>query len=278
MSYTQQEAILQFFHLEKILPFLPGLDEEQISALFGLDRETYQTIKLHFATQAHEVAQDLLRDPAFADRVDRLPFRPGATVVGVGESTTDDLLSWLEILRHLLALRRPQDQIRVINEGITLQTTTQVLSRFPAILQQDPDWIICFLGTNDTARYGQSPNKTQVSLSETKRNLEMMHAQASTQTRANWVWIIPPPVIEEQVGAHLPWKYIQVTWRNEDLFALGDLLRLKSEPIIDLQSTSGQPATQDLFLPDGVHPSLAGYKAIVKALVEGLSPEASREP
>ncbi len=277
MSHSQQEQMLQFLHPEKILAFLPSLDERQISALFGLDVETYQAIKRRFAAQAREAAQELLADPVFATHVDHLPFRPDATIIGVGESTTDDLLSWLEILRHLLEERRPQDQVRVINAGITFQTTTQVLSRFPAILQQQPDWIICLLGTNDTARYGQAPNKTQVSLLETRNNLETMRTQAARQTETRWVWITPPLVMEERVGAHLPWQLMQVTWRNEDLFALGDFPQLKFDPVIDIQPIFGGPATLDLLGPDGVHPSLAGHKAIVKALVEDLSPEVGIE-
>jgi len=57
--------------------------------------------------------------------VDRLPFAPGQRIVAVGESTTDDLLSWFEILRRLLDLRRPADRITLTNMAVSGQTTTR---------------------------------------------------------------------------------------------------------------------------------------------------------
>jgi acyl-CoA thioesterase I len=65
-----------------------------------------------------------------AGHVDRLPFRAGEIVVGVGDSITDDLQSWLETVRLLLELRRPEGGIRVVNAGLSAHTTAMVLRRF----------------------------------------------------------------------------------------------------------------------------------------------------
>jgi acyl-CoA thioesterase-1 len=51
-------------------------------------------------------------------------------VFGVGDSFTDDLQSWLEIVRHLLEERRPRDEIRIINAGLSAHTTAMELRRF----------------------------------------------------------------------------------------------------------------------------------------------------
>jgi lysophospholipase L1-like esterase len=205
--------------------------------------------------------------------VDRLPFQTGDTVVGVGDSLTDDLQSWLEIVRHLLELRRPQDGVRILNVGLSAHTTAMVLRRFvPMTLAQRPDWIVCFLGGGDATRVGPEPNKTQVSLEETAKNLEAMRHMASTLTDALWVWITPPTLEEERAAAYPPFRMEQSHWRNEDVLGIGDFIREQEEPVVDIQAVFGTPADPELQGPDGVHPSLAGQKAIARAFVERLTP------
>ena len=48
---------------------------------------------------ALSAAHELLEDASLTERVDRLPFRPGETVLSVDDSFTDDLQSWLETTR-----------------------------------------------------------------------------------------------------------------------------------------------------------------------------------
>jgi lysophospholipase L1-like esterase len=192
-------------------------------------------------------------------------------VIGVGDSFTDDLQAWLEILRHLLQKRRPQDEISIVNAGLSAHTTAMVLRRFvPNVVAQEPDWIICLLGGNDATRIGPEPNKPQVSVEETAKNLEAMRRIAQAQTEANWVWIAPPTYDEERAAAYPPFKMGQSVFRNEDVVAIGDYIRKQKEPVVDIQAVFGLPASAELQRPDGVHPSLAGQKAIARAFVEGL--------
>lgn len=268
LSPEQRSYLIQFGHPEKSWP---GLDDTAIAPLFGVDAATYRRIRATFAASAQTAAAELLNDPAFAARVDRLPFRPGATVVGLGDSITDDDQSWLEILRHLLTLRRPQDGITVLNAGITGDTTSQIISRFLDVVQRQPDWIICMAGTNDARTHGQSPTKTLVSLEETAKNLEALRHCAATQTTARWIWMTPAPVIESQIAIDWFLAPFQLRWSNRDLVAIAEVMHQLLDPVVDLQSVFGNPANPDLLLPDGLHPSLAGQKAIVTALIAQVS-------
>jgi acyl-CoA thioesterase-1 len=268
LTPDQNAYLIQFAHLDKIWP---GLNETAIAPVFGFDVETYRSIRASFAENTYNVASELLTDPVFAARVDRLPFKPGATVVGLGDSITDDLQSWLEILRHLLKMRRLQDDIKVVNAGVSGDITAQIISRFLDIVLQQPDWIICMAGTNDARTHGQSPTKTLVSLEETAKNLEALRNFAVTQTTAHWVWMTPTPVIEAYIAQHWLCVGSQLGWSNRDLVAIAEVMHQFPDPVVDLQMVFGNPANPDLLLPDGVHPSLAGQKAIVTALVERLS-------
>jgi acyl-CoA thioesterase-1 len=147
-----------------------------------------------------------------------------------------------------------------------------VLRRFvPNVVAQEPDWIICLLGGNDATRIGPEPNKPQVSVEETARNFEAMRRLAQTQTEANWVWITPPTYDEERASSYPPFTMGQSVFLNKDVVAIGDYIRKQKVPVVDIQAVFGLPASAELQGPDGVHPSLAGQKAITRAFVEGLT-------
>jgi acyl-CoA thioesterase I len=263
--------LVQTQHPEKLLPFARHLDDNALAAIYGMDADTYLTVKNLLVQQVKEAAQQLLEDPAFADRVDHLPFKTGATVIGVGESTTDDLLSWFEILRQLLELQRPQDSIRLINEGISGHTSAQVLGRFSSIVARQPDWILCMIGSNDALRIGPDSTKTQVSLKETVQNITEIRRIAAARTKSRWVWITPPAIDEERVTAFTYFQQAQLSWRNADILAIGDMIRNLPDPVVDVQAGLGRQAPAAFLGMDGLHPTIAGQKAIVTLLVEELT-------
>jgi hypothetical protein len=76
------EKLVQYTHLEKLYGYLPGMDEALLARLFGLDLEEYREMKVRFDVNALDAAAELLEEPGFAERVDRLPFRSGETVLG----------------------------------------------------------------------------------------------------------------------------------------------------------------------------------------------------
>jgi lysophospholipase L1-like esterase len=268
---AQQEYILQFRHPDKILAPLPGLTDASIAGLFALPVARYCEIRQPFARNAQRAAAELLTEDAFAADAARLPFTAGQTVVGLGDSITDDLQSWLEILRYVLDTVRPGNEIRLVNAGISGDTTSQMISRFLAVVAEQPAWIICMAGTNDTRRHGTAPTKILVSLEETMKNLVMLRRFAATETAAQWVWMTPAGVIPEKIAAHWFLGAFEMMWRNEDLTAVADVVRGQADPVVDLQEVFGCPPNADLLLPDGLHPSLAGQKAITRALVAKLA-------
>jgi lysophospholipase L1-like esterase len=271
LSFEQQAYILQFVHHEKVIGDYPGVNDTALAALLGIDASLYQRIKAHFAANARGAAEELLADTAFAAKVDALPFKAGETIIGLGDSITDDWQSWLEILRHLVALRRPKDNLNIVNAGISGHTTADMNARFLAIVAQQPKWILCMAGTNDARGHGLRPTKPMISLEETAKNLVMLRAFAANQTTAQWIWITPATVIQDKISTHWFIGQLQVTWSNDHLAGIGSAMRQMADPVVDLQPIFGIPANPDFLLDDGLHPSLAGQKAIVRAVVEKLS-------
>jgi lysophospholipase L1-like esterase len=189
----------------------------------------------------------------------------------VGDSITDDLQSWAEILRHVLELRRPRDGLRVINTAISGDTSTHLITRFSGVVQEQPAWILCMIGTNDARQHGLQPLRPLVCPEETARNLESLRHFAATQCGARWVWLTPPFVIEEKIPAHWYLGPMQIAWSNRDLASAAEIVRRQPGRIVDLQNVFGDPPDPALLLEDGLHPSLEGQKAILRALVDSLA-------
>ena len=211
---------------------------------------------------ARQAAEELLSDTDFAARVDQLPFAAGDTVVALGDSITDDLQSWAEILRHLLDLRRSGDQIQVVNQGISGDTTAAALRRIVPILLTQRSWIICMLGTNDVQRNGLQATKTLVSLDETALNLAELRHLAATESEAHWAWITAPPCDEELVAASPFWAQAEIIIRNDDLVAVADVLRDEPDPIVDLVTLFSQsPAAGLLWMTAFIQPAPANRRS-----------------
>ena len=271
---AEVEEAMQYHHPEKTLAGLPGgqeIGEEMLAPLFGTDVRTYREIKAGFAERARRCALELLQDSRFVRYMDRLPFGHGATVVGLGDSITDDYQSWFEILRHLLTERRPESGIELVNAGISGDTTSGLLGRFLDVLEGGPDWILIMVGTNDAAFVRDPPTKSLVSLEETGENLRTLRELANTLGEVRLVWMTPPPAIEDRVTENS--SLAEPVWRNADLAEVAKLVRevAGSDPLVDLWEIFGDPAEPEFFFPDGLHPSLAGQKAITAAFVEQLS-------
>ncbi len=261
-------AQLQYVHLEKLYGYLPGL-AESLPAIFGVSPPEYAAIRDRFDALTLSAAEQLLADDEFADRVSRLPFARGARILAIGDSITDDLQSWAEILRHVHAAARPDDDLTVVNAGLSAHTTAMILRRWPSLLHPAPDWIICGLGGNDVTRI--AGGKPQVTLAESIENLRELRRIAAERSTAQWIWLTPVPVDEERAATNPAFKYGASTWRNSDITVLADAIRAFDEPVVDLVDVFGIPAHPELQGPDGIHPSLTGQQAIVTALVERLT-------
>ena len=263
---------MQYHHPEKTLATLPGgqeIGDETLAPFFATDVRTYREIKAAFAERARRCSRELLRDARFAGFVDQLPFEAGSTVVGLGDSITDDYQSWLEILRHLLAERRPESGIEVVNAGISGDTSSGLLARFLDVLEGDPDWIVILIGSNDVASVREPATKSLVSPQEARKNLRALRDLTETLSEARLAWMTPPPAIEE-LTTDVPAG--QPVWRNADLAEAARLVRevAGDDPLVDLWRAFGDPPQPEFLFPDGLHPSLAGQKAIAAALVERL--------
>jgi lysophospholipase L1-like esterase len=190
----------------------------------------------------------------------------------LGESTTDALNSWVVILNYLLKQKRPGDNIKIVNNAVSGQTTTEALKRITTQVNQKPNWVLCFLGSNDCARYGDEGNKTNVSLTETLNNLSTIRNIVSVESpNTNFIWLAPAPINEKKASDFPPFKKMNLFLKNTDLLAVADSLKLKAEPVVDFRDVLGVPARSEFMQFDGAHYTIEGQILIAKHLLNNLA-------
>ncbi|MEU6619226.1 GDSL-type esterase/lipase family protein [Streptomyces litmocidini] len=267
MAENLTDKLVRFQQPEKSLHYLGELPDTRLAELFDLDTETYRTLLRGLDEQTRDTAAELLEDPAFAARADRLPFRPGQRVVVLGESTTADRLSWFSILRHLLP-----DGVELVNLAVSGSTTTQALAQLPRLGFLRPDWILCMLGANDAQRLGRGAGAVGtrlVSEAETERNLLALRDLAERDGLPGpdrWIWLTPSAVDQERADSYPHFRRAGIGWTSEDVDGVADFLLGRPELTVDTRRV-----TTGLHLDDGVHLTLDGQRAIAVALVDTLA-------
>jgi acyl-CoA thioesterase-1 len=273
-AVSMGEELARSVHPEKVFAFLPGMSAANLAALYGLDEPAYAAIRDRFAAQTAAAARELLAEPEFAAAVDRLPFSAGQTLAVIGESTTDAADSWLEILGHLIRLRRPADAIKLVNTAISGYPTTMLQRVMSETLQRHrPSWVALFAGANDALRYGTGATRPLVTDTETARNLAEMRRQAAA-AGARRIWMTTTGRDTARIAAYPPFQAQQIWMEDDDLRAVDNAIRTAAgdgDVVVDLGGAFGSPPDRGLLRADGLHPTLAGQQAIARRFVERLA-------
>lgn len=198
-----------------------------------------------------------------------LPFRPGERILALGDSITDDSLSWASHLQCYLDAHRPHDDIQVVNAGITGNTTQEAIARIDRLSAAQPTWVIQLLGTNDARCHGRARVRMQ-SIEETRRNLDLLARLVDEELGARYVSMTPPPVVAADADAWAPFQEELITWREADIAEIADAVRMQGGVVADVHRVLSDDLT-DMLLPDGVHPTLAGQRRILETLLATLA-------
>ena len=140
---------------------------------------------------------------------------------------------------------------RVINAGVSGDTTAGGLRRVPLVLNSKPELVILELGGNDGLR--------GLSLDQTKSNLAEIIQQLK---RAGAIVVL--------AGMKLPPNYGQdYTAGFEAIYrTVAEQYRLPMIPFF----LEGVAASATLTQADGIHPTKEGYRLIVEKILKILSP------
>lgn len=248
MTDGELERLVRYCHPAKILGTtrLPGrLGDDALAALYGTAAGAYRELAETLRRDAVEAAEALRAE------LEPLPVAPGERVIALGDSHTDDLASWAEVLAALTGAK-------VVNAGLSGDTTTHALARVDLLPDADRAYVL--LGTNDARRHGAAP--ILVSDAETRRNLRAIDAALRRRCR-HVVWITPPPIDAARIAADPELVEAGVSWRLEEVARKAALVRIGRPGAVDLWPGFGA----EHLAADGLHPSAAGQRLIVERLV-----------
>ena len=266
-----EKYLLQFLNIEKKYPLLPGISNtEAVANMFGLEEEELTKLRGTFRQNAKEAALELLKDDDVTDWIDQLPFKADDTIVAIGDSSTDDLQSWFQILSEILNITVPEADFTFINAGHANDTSSEALRRLHRdVLSHEPDWVIVSLGMFDVIRLSIAPKRTLLPLSETWENLSTIEDAIKEVTDNPVIWITPPPVIP---GLLDKMELFDFDISDEDLAQVRQIIAGKTGYIVDpTGKRMGNPPEAWYYLSDGINPSLSGQVNTAKALMYTLA-------
>ena len=160
---------------------------------------------------------------------------------GFGLNGSDSFPSRLQ-----MALRGAGHKVRVINGGVSGDTTAGGLARLNWLMQENPALVIVELGANDALR-GQPPAGTRRNLDKIIRGIKESGAKVVL------AGMLAPPNMGKAYAAEF-----------NPIFP--DLARIHNVPLYGffLDGVIQKPA---LLLPDGLHPNAAGVAVIVERIL-----------
>lgn len=270
------QMVARYFHPARWPAFrragMSDADLAQATArLARTDEGSLRTYNEEFERQNRVRVEDLLHDPEVAGWVNDLPFSQGDRILALGDSMTDDALSWAELLRILIESRFGPGNATVDNHGITGDKTSDVISRLDTLGAGGPTWVIQLLGANDARRHGGAIDVQTTTLAETTRNLAEIRRYVEAELRARYVVMTPPPVIDAQTESWAPFQLEAIRWRDADVLAIGQAILDADPTAIDLHQAFLDAPTTGLLLPDGVHPTPLGQELIVRRVLQALA-------
>ncbi len=183
--------------------------------------------------------------PSVDDRPRIVAFGDSLTA-GLGVTTDETYPAELQRRLDALGLR-----YRVINAGVSGETTAGGLRRVPWILRSKPEIVILELGANDGLR-GLRVEETQANLERIIQQLQ----ESGTQVIL--------------AGMKLPPNYGN-DYRSAFERLYPDLATRYRLPLIPF-FLEGVAASNTLNQADGIHPTARGYRAIVDMMLGRLQP------
>lgn len=252
-----------------------AMPPQAAACVLGITEEQFLAHVTSLSAEVNRDARQLAAEAHVAEAIDRLPVPRRGLVMSIGDSVTTYRRSYAELLRALLALRRPSDEIRFVNHAQSGYASTHARrSAYLHYIHEQPDLVLILLGGNDCERFGGPEASTLVSVDEYRRNMEAIIRAFRDNTSARLILLTPVPVVESMLRRVADFAKTQAAWRNADLQNCADALQslaLQYElPLVNLMNVLGEPSPA-LYFPDGLHPGPDGQRIILKQLLQTVT-------
>lgn len=250
------------------------------AAMLGITEQEYLAYCEAVAQQVQETARRLLTETEIVRALSHWDLARGSKIMTIGDSITTYRYGYAELLRALLALTPPADEITLLNLGQSGYTSTHAREvTFTQFLAIQADWVLVMYGVNDCKQFGGTEARTLVSLREYAENMRAV-VRAFYGQNAQIILLTPTPVVESLTNTLPDFQAMQMTWDNRHIAACADEIRALGRefelPCVDLMRVFGINPDPALYLPDGLHPNFAGQQLIVREVLRTVGQSSSR--
>jgi len=187
-----------------------------------------------------------------------------ARPVGEGEGLGS---GYVNFVNAVLTAKFPQAKIKVLNTGVSGDTTRNLKSRWQTdVLDLSPDYVSIMIGVNDVWRKFDSPNNPElaVGIEEYEANLRELITQ--TKDKVKKIILLTPFLAETDRTEHMMEMLLQYIEAVKKIAAENNLL------LIDLQFEFDKYISEGIepksLAGDRVHPSQVGSMIIAKAFLK----------
>lgn len=271
MMYTKEhlEILVRYFHPERKYPFLRGAFSSNAHAsLFGIREQLYSRIRDSLQTKMRACVDLKIHGSDFGEKISKLNVVKQSRIVALGDSLTDDLLSWFEMLRYAFSVVRPEDDIEFVNYATTGDNSSQILQSIVETHQlENVSHVFCLIGTNDSRCFGHGMDKPNISLAEFQANIAAVMQFHQRKSSAQWRWLLPVMVDPERISQDPFLQNVELSWDNAQIEAIQKYLHSREEVSIELQSLVTDKTFHEA---DGLHWTLEAHATVLERVVNNL--------
>jgi lysophospholipase L1-like esterase len=255
---------LDFMHKYNLHKLVGLLIEDEdlrfIAGMYGVGFRDLRRIEEQFQSTIERLTGEL------RERVQPKPLDSPYRIAAVGDSISSDRQSWVKVLNRFWGGSR-----RVIDCAISGDTSSDLINRFyGSVLNEDFQWAVLFIGTDDCRELGDDAHVSNISLDEYKRNMAyLMESLLSRGKRVINVTI--PPVDNERLRAQFPdnnWRYDRGRIDKTNEF-IRHLAKKSGTPLADLAKRIDEHGGEVLE-SDGIHLNDRGQLLLCELLLDLL--------
>jgi lysophospholipase L1-like esterase len=235
-------------------------DLKFISAIYGVRYKDLRRVEDVFVKNIEKGVSEI------AGLVQEEPPQKPYTIAAVGDSISSDRQSWVKILNILW-----KGQRRIVDCAISGDTTSDLIDRFyGTIMNEDFQWAVLFIGTNDCRELDDGSHMTQIGFDEYKLKMNYI-MERFLQAGKQVVNVTLPPVDTVRLKNEFPdnaWTYDAERIRKTNDF-IRQLSKRSKSRLADLAEAVAAH-DGDVLEKDGLHLNAEGQVILCKLLLEEL--------
>ncbi|KKL96359.1 hypothetical protein LCGC14_1845270 [marine sediment metagenome] len=257
-------SFMHKFNLHKLVGLIiDDYDLKSIARIYGVKLKEIKKLEAAFEANISRLAQSL------KEKMSQKPAMSSpCRVLAIGDSITSDRESYVRILNRLW---EDDPNRKMIDCAVSGHTTGDIVNRFySTAMNQEFEWAVIFLGTNDSRGLDNGSHIENISFDEYKKNIKYF-TETLLKSGKKVIHITVPYVdneVQKEYFAETRWTYDKKRIDNNNTF-IRELSKKLDTRVADLAAKLKEHKAEVLE-EDGVHLNGAAQSIICELLLDIL--------